>query len=319
MIVMLQLIGGLAILLVGGEALVRGAAQLATRFGLSRMIVGMVVVGFGTSLPELVVSVRAVLADAPGLAVGNVVGSNISNILLIIAIAALVRPIDAARRGLEPEAVVLMVVTIAVMLLCLQGTVPRWQGGLLVVVLFSLVVLKVRQDRTAERRRRATEPLVETVSPFPAAGWSTFACISLGLVALPVGGEFFVRGAAEFATRIGVSNALIGLTVVAVGTSLPELATSAMAAFRGESTIGYGNIVGSNIFNLLGIFGCASLVGEMVVPSTIVYVDGIVMIAATAAMLWFITSHARLTRGEAAIMLSAYIGYVALRYTFALS
>ena len=146
--------------------------------------------------------------------------------------------------------------------------------------------------------------------------WPPFAFIVAGIVALPVGGELFVRGATELAEAIGVSHTLIGLTVVAIGTSLPELATSVVAALRGEATIGYGNIVGSNLFNLLGIFGCAIMAGEMIVPAILVYADGAVMVTATVLMLWFLASHARLTRGEAAVMLCAYVGYLGARFAF---
>lgn len=319
MILALQLFGGLAILLLGGEALVRGAARIATRFRLSRLIVGLVIAGFGTSLPEFVVCVRAVSAGAPDLAAGNVVGSNIANTLLILAIAALIRPIDAARRGLIPEGLVLILVTVGVVLLALQETVPTWQGGAMVALLLGLVALRFQLDRTAETRRRATAQIVETVAPIPARGWLQLVMVAAGLVALPLGGELFVRGAAQLASTLGVSNALIGLSIVAIGTSLPELATSAVAAMRGEAILGYGNVVGSNLFNLLGIFGVSTLAGPMRVPAVLVYLDGSVMILATAIMLWFLASRKRLTRGEAALMLCGYIGYITARYMYALN
>lgn len=319
MILALQLIGGAALLLLGGEALVRGAVQIATRFGLSRLVVGMVIAGFGTSLPELVISVRSVMADAPGLAAGNVVGSNISNILLILGVAALIRPIDAPYRHLEPDAVVLLLVTIGFVLLGLQGTVPQWQGGAMVLLLIVLVVVKIRMDRKAELRRQATEDVVETLAPIPGPAWPAFAFVLAGMAALPAGGELFVQGAITLAELMNVPNALIGLSIVAIGTSLPELATSAIAALKGESTVGYGNIVGSNMFNLLGIFGCATLAGEMRVPLVMVYADGLVMIGATIVMMFFLATHARLTRGEAAIMLLAYVAYIGARYMFELS
>jgi cation:H+ antiporter len=319
MLITLKLVGGLALLLIGGEAIVRGAAQVATRFGLSRLIVGMVIAGFGTSLPELVVSVRAVIAEAPGLAVGNVIGSNIANILLILALAALISPIAAARRHLEPEGFVLIAVSIVVLLMGLQGTLPRWQGAVLLITLFGLVGFRLHQEQDAERRRRATADVVETVAPLAGGGWPALLFITVGLIALPIGGELFVDGAVEIATLLGISKALIGLTIVAVGTSLPELATTVVAAVRGEATIGYGNVVGSNIFNLLGIFGAATLVGTMQVPLQLVYIDGLVMLAATAMMFRFLLSHARLSRIEAAIMLASYAAYVVGRYAYSLS
>ncbi len=319
MITGLQIAAGLAFLLIGGEALVRGAARIATQFGLSRLIVGMVIAGFGTSLPELVVSVRAVLADTSGLAVGNVVGSNIANILLILAVAALVRPIEAASRNLEPEGIVLIVITVGFALICLQGTVPRWQGGLMIALMVALVALRLRQEQTAARQRPATTATVDTVAPVISPGWPAILLIATGLAALPIGAELFVQGSTALAQILGVSDVLIGLTIVAVGTSLPELVTSVVAAARGEATIGYGNIVGSNLFNISAIFGCATLVGPMRIPANVVIVDNSVMIAATAVMLWFLATHARLTRGEAGLMLIAYIGYVAARYVYALN
>ena len=314
-----ELFFGAAFLLMGGEALVRGATQIAVRYGLSRLIVGMVIAGFGTSMPELVVSVRAVLADAPGMAAGNVVGSNISNILLILAVAALIKPIDGPRRRLEPEGIALIVVSAGVVLMGFQQPIPRWQGAAMVLLLFSLLALKFQQDQRAKGRQRATEAIVETVAPVSFDSWRPFVFVLLGLLALPVGGDLFVKGAIQIAQAIGVSAALIGLTIVAVGTSLPELATTVVAALRGESTIGYGNIVGSNLFNLLGIFGVSTLVGEMRVPAIMVYADGTVMVAATVAMLLFLRTGARLTRVEAALMLGFYVAYVSLRYFYAIT
>ncbi len=314
-----ELVFGAALLLLGGETLVRGAAQVAVRYGLSRLMVGMVIAGFGTSMPEMVVSVRAVLGGTPGLAAGNVVGSNISNILLILAIAALIRPIDLPGRRLDPEGIILLAVSAGVMALGLQDTIPRWQGAAMVLLMIAIIAMKFREDRTAEDRREATEDLVETVAPLSFNSLKPFVYILIGVVALPVGGDIFVRGAVHIAQALGVSDALIGLTIVAVGTSLPELATTAIAALRGETTIGYGNIVGSNLFNTLGIFGVATMVGPMQVPETVVYADGGFMVAATAVMLIFMSTGARLNRIEAAIMLGAYIVYVSARYVYAMN
>ena len=305
--------------MLGGETLVRGAAQVAVRFGLSRLMVGMVIAGFGTSMPEMVVSVRAVLGGTPGLAAGNVVGSNISNILLILAIAALIRPIDMPSRRLDPEGVILLAVSAGVMALGLQDVIPRWQGALMVLLMIGIIVMKFREDRTAEGRQEATEAIVETVAPLSFDSMKPFVYILIGIVALPLGGDMFVRGAVNIAQSLGVSDALIGLTIVAIGTSLPELATTAIAALRGETTIGYGNIVGSNLFNTLGIFGVATMVGPMRVPETVVYADGGFMVAATAVMLVFMSTEARLNRIEAGIMLTAYIVYITARYAFAMS
>ncbi len=318
MIIAIQLLFGAAFLVIGGEALVRGATQISINYGVSRLIVGIVIAGFGTSMPELVVSIRAVLAEAPGLAAGNVIGSNISNILLILAIAAIIQPIDAPRRKLELESVVLVIVSLGVVLMGLQEPIPRWQGAVMILTLFGLVSAKVMQDRMSENRQVATEQVVETVAPISMNNWQPFAFILVGLIALPIGGDLIVKGSIQIAEQFGVSPALIGLTIVAVGTSLPELATTMVAALRGESTIGYGNVVGSNLFNLLGIFGVSTMVGEMRVPPTMVYADGTVMLVATTVMLLLLASGASLTRLEGFLMLGFYIAYISARVSYAI-
>jgi cation:H+ antiporter len=311
----LLLIGGLALLLVGGEALVRGGVAIAERYRLSPLLVGMVIAGFGTSMPELVVSVRATVGGSPAIAAGNVIGSNISNILLILATAALIRPIGRPPSLFMPDGLVLMTVSVGVVLLGLQGGVPAWQGGVLVFLLAGFIGVQYVRDVRSHALARvfAKQPPVPLPEELPRRLAVSILLVLAGLGGLVAGGDWFVDGAVRLARGLGVSEGLIGLTIVAVGTSLPELATSAIASIRGQSDLAYGNVLGSNMFNLLGIFGCAAMAGPLEVPRLMVYVDGPVMIGATALMLFFLARGSRLVRWEAAAMLACYAAYIAVR------
>jgi cation:H+ antiporter len=313
------LVCGLIFLLIGGEALVRGAVALGLRLRLSPLFVGMVIAGFGTSMPELVVSVRATIAGSPSIAVGNVIGSNISNVLLILGVAALVRPIGRPPRLFVPDGLVLLGVSAGVVLLGLQETIPLWQGLLMLGLLIVLVVMQYIRDRAGVTSGSDATPPIPQPEQIPTQPLVTILLILTGLGGLLLGADLFVEGAVRTAEILGVSQGLIGLTIVAVGTSLPELATSTVASLRGQSDMAYGNILGSNLFNLLGIFGCAIIAGPITVPAIMVSVDGPVMIAATAVMLLFLATGARLNRVEAGVMLAAYVAYISTRYFYALA
>jgi len=311
----LLLVGGLALLLIGGEALVRGAVAIGERYKLSPLLVGMVIAGFGTSMPELVVSVRATVGGSPAIAAGNVIGSNISNILLILGVAALIRPIGRPPRLFVPDGFILVAVSICVVLLGLQGRVPAWQGGVMVAVLIGFIAFQYVRDRSdsAAKLVASDQPPVALPSEMPRRVSVSVLLILAGLGGLIAGADWFVDGAVKLARTLGVSEGLIGLTIVAIGTSLPELATSAIASIRGQSEIAYGNVLGSNMFNLLGIFGCAAIAGPMDVPRLMVLIDGPVMIGATALMLVFLATGMRLVRWEGAAMLICYALYIAAR------
>lgn len=318
------LLGGLALLLVGGEALVRGTVGLGRAARLSPLFVGMVIAGFGTSMPEMVVSVTATLDGRAGIAVGNVVGSNIANILLILGIAALIRPIGRPDGLFRPDGAILVAVTVGVVLLGMQGVIPAWQGAVLIVVLAAYLAMQYRRDRRATSAGAAVNgsiggtagdgaplPLPEELPARPLVA----ALMALaGLGTLLAGAHFFVEGAVDIARLLGVGEAVIGLTVVALGTSLPELATTAVAAARGQQDIAYGNIVGSNLFNLLAILGAATFAGRLEFPGIMVLLDGPVMIAATLAMILFLWTGARLSRIEGGLLVGAYTAYIAVRY-----
>ncbi|MBI1385232.1 MAG: calcium/sodium antiporter [Rhizobiales bacterium] len=304
---------GLAGLMLGGELLVRGAVAIAARLGISPLVIGLTLVGFGTSTPELVTSIQAAAAGSPGIAVGNVVGSNIANIFLILGLAALLRPIVTRRRAMLRDGSVLLAVTIACGLTLMAGSMGRAVGLLFVALLATYVVATYFHERGDVEGAGTAEPnemsgASTTIRPILFA----LGQAGIGLLVLLVAADVLVRAAIELAASLGVSETLIGLTVVAVGTSLPELATSTMAAVRGQGDVAFGNIVGSNIFNILGILGVTAVVQPLVIPPEIMQVDVWVMLAATAALLVVAVTGWRVTRLEGGALLAAYAGYVVL-------
>jgi cation:H+ antiporter len=319
MIAATLLIAGFLFLLGGGEALVRGAVAIGKRLDLPPLLIGMVIVGFGTSAPELVVSVDATLKGSPGLAVGNVIGSNISNVLLILATAAIVRPIARPPTVLMPDGLVLLGITALILTLGLQGVITRPQGLILVTVLVVLIIIEyLRARRKAQLARILQEPM-----PLPAEMPQRLLVSVLlavtGIAGLVYGADMLVQGAVRIADGLGVSKGLIGLTIVAVGTSLPELASSLVASRRGHSDVAYGNVIGSNLFNLLGVLGAAAIAGNLQYPDVMTWFDGPVMLAATVLMLVFVSTGKGLSRAEGAFLLAGYFIYILARYAYALS
>ncbi|MWD27721.1 calcium/sodium antiporter [Aquicoccus sp. SCR17] len=302
----LLLLGGFVLLILGGEFLVRGAARSATILGLSPLLIGLTLVGFGTSTPELFTSVQAALRGSPGIAVGNVVGSNICNILLILGVAALIRPVAAAASSFRRDGAVVALVTLACLGVLLSGQIGRWTGAACVALLLGYIVMAYRSDR---RSPAATEPVAEAQGTMSLGAALLIAAGGLALVV--VGAHLLVTGAMALASGLGVSDTLIGLTIVAVGTSLPELITSVMAAIRRQDEIAFGNVLGSNIYNILGILGVTALVEPIAVPPEIMQVDGWVMLAATAALILFAITGQRINRAEGGVLLTGYAAYLA--------
>ena len=298
---------GLALLFAGGEALVRGASTLARLAGLSPFVIGLTVVGFGTSAPELLVSIDAALSGAPDIALGNVVGSNIANILLIGGAAAVLAPFAA--RGAFPARDLIIMVGASLFLyeLGTRGELTRPMGLFLLGSLAAyLLVTAFLPTKPVE----AGEAPPETGSPWRRAIVS-LAYVGAGLAGLVFGAGWMVDGAVGIARSFGVSEAVIGLTIVAVGTSLPELATTLIAARRGQSQIGIGNIIGSNIFNILGILGATALIAPIPVAAGFVAVDMPVMIAAALGLTVVLLAVPRVGRITGAVSLALYAGYTA--------
>ena len=248
----LFVLGGLLGLVLGGEYLVRGAVALAQRVGLSPLVIGLTVVGFGTSAPELVTSVQAALLGAPDIALGNVVGSNIANILLILGLAAVIAPVAISGRSFARDGTVMLAASLLCLGTVLLGQVDRLAGGVALVGLAAYLIYTFRSDRSGAE---PMEPL-----PDQAPSWLALVWLLGGLLLTILSARFLITGAVALAQAVGLSEAVIGLTIVAVGTSMPELVTSVIAARRGQSDVALGNVVGSNIFNILGVLGITALI-----------------------------------------------------------
>ncbi len=309
---LLLLVAGLVLLTGGASALVRGAAALALRLGLTPLVIGLTVVAFGTSAPELVVSVQAALNDSGGIAVGNIVGSNIANIGLILALAALIRPLAIDRLLLKRDVPLMIVASALAAALLWDGRLGRAEGTVLVAGLLAYLVWSIRASRKETAAAAALLDGVPERADGPA--WRDALFVVVGLAALVVGADWLVASAVSLATAAGVSNAVIGLTVVAVGTSLPEMATSVVAALRGESEIAAGNVVGSNLFNLLGILGAAALVRPLHAPG-LQHMDVLVMGAFAVALVPLMLTGRKLVRWEGGLLLAGYAGYVGFLVT----
>jgi cation:H+ antiporter len=294
---------GLVLLVAGGESLVRGAVALSTRLGVSPLVIGLTVVGFGTSTPELVTSLQAALADAPGIALGNVIGSNIANIGLILGLAALIRPQQVEARAFRRDGTALVAATLACVAVVSWGMLTRPMGAVLLTGLAAYLLIAFRQDR------QATQPEIDAPALSPLAA-SLFAAGGIALTIL--GARLLVTAATQLAEHAGLSETFIGLTVVAVGTSLPELAAALAAAIRRQSGLVLGNVIGSNIFNVLGILGVTALVKPIPVPDDLALPDLAALTIATAALAMAAMTGLRITRTEGALLMAGYAGYIGL-------
>lgn len=328
----LMVLGGLILLFVGGEGLVRGSVSVARKLNISELVIGLTLVGFGTSVPELVTSLRAIDEGAVGIAVGNVVGSNIANILLVLGVAAVIHPIVTNPRALMRDTSVMVLVT---MLLCVMiwfDLFSRLAGGLLVAgllayIAFSLIADQTTGDDAAEMHAGEGE----TVEASYGVGVGVLIALA-GLVGVVIGAKLLVDGGVIIAREFGISETVIGLSIVAVGTSLPELATSAIAALRGKADVALGNIIGSNIFNILGILGVTALVHPFSVhsvPSGDVVLDAVspgtghslisvgdisALVLSVALMVLFAITGKLIARWEGAVLLFGYALYMGLTF-----
>ena len=306
---------GFALLLFGGEFVVRGSVAMARRLGVSPLIVGLTIVGFGTSLPEMVVSVNAALVGAPGLAVGNVVGSNIANILLILGVAAVIAPIAVHPGAVKRDLLGMSAATLVYVILGMTGQIVFWQGMLMLVALMAYIGFTVWHDNKSNDEAAALHrDEAAEIGDLPLRTVSIAGLIIGGLFAVVVGAEWLVTGATTLATEFGVPEEVIGLTVVAIGTSLPELATSMVAAYRGHSDVCVGNVLGSNLFNLFGITGVTALFAPLPFSDSIISFDLWILLAATALIIPFMLTGRRLSRPEGTILLILYVGFIASQF-----
>ncbi|MFV9505017.1 MAG: calcium/sodium antiporter [Oscillochloridaceae bacterium umkhey_bin13] len=311
-LVVVLFIIGIVLLIWGADLLVRGASNIAAAFGVPPLVIGLTVVALGTSSPELAVSIQAVLAGQPDLTLGNVVGSNIANVLLILGIAALVAPLVVAPQLLRREVPVMIGVSLLVWWLASDGLLGQIEGAILVTLLLVFLGGSVWLTRREMADAAVAQPLpLASAHRKPRALLRNLGLAVLGLIMLIIGAQWLVDSAVAVARALGVSELLIGLTIVAVGTSLPEIATSVLAGLRGEREIAIGNVVGSNILNLLAVLGLTALLAPaaLVVPPATLAFDLPVMVAAAIVCLPIFFNGLLISRWEGALFLSYYVAY----------
>ncbi len=302
------------LLLAGAEGLVRGASALALRMGITPLVVGLTVVAIGTSSPELVVSVQAALSGEGGVAIGNVVGSNIANLGLIVGVAAVLSPMAVDQKLVRHDLPIMLLSMGVLVVFLLDGTLARWEGGLLLAAAVAYTVNGIRTSRREVREAKAAEaalpPEVADALAEASVGFKRHILLVVGGIALLVyGADRLLAGAVAVASQLGVSEAVVGLTLVALGTSLPELATTIVAARRGEAEIALGNAVGSNIFNVFSVLGPAALAAP--IRATGVGADVLtIMVAFGLVTLLFLFTGGRTRRWEGVVLLLGYVGYI---------
>ena len=314
---LLLFIAGLVALIVGAELLVRGASRLALSFGLSPLVVGLTIVAFGTSAPEMAVSAGAVLSGKTDLAIGNVVGSNIFNVLFILGLSALITPLVVNIQLIRQEVPIMIGASLLLLVLTLDGQLSWLDAAMLMALMLAYTGFLIVQSRTESAD--ANEEYAAEVHPAAPGSWDAklpvqLALIIVGLALLVLGADWLVSASVTFARSMGVSDLVIGLTIVAAGTSMPEVATSVMAAIKGERDIAVGNVVGSCLFNILGCLGLAGLLSGdagLQVPAAVQNFDIWVMLAVTLACLPVFMTGREIARWEGGVFVLYYAAYVA--------
>lgn len=316
----LAMIGGLVALTVGAEFLVRGASRLAALAGISPLVIGLTVVAYGTSTPELAVSIKSALGGQSDVGLGNVVGSNIFNVLLILGICAIIQPLHVNSQLVRTDVPIMIAVSVIVLLMSLNGVIGRLDGMFLISGAAAYTAFTIY---TSRKEKAEVQTEFQSLVPSPTTSKAADALraaifVAIGLAALVLGSRFFVDGAVALARSFGVSELVIGLTIVAAGTSMPEVATSVIASIRGERDIAIGNVVGSNIFNLLVVLGCASAIDTITVPLPALTFDIPVMLGVAIACLPILFTGLEIRRWEGALFFgyyAAYTGYLILHAT----
>lgn len=307
----LKLFGGFVYLLMGGDLLVRGALGLARESNISPTVVGLTVVAMGTSAPELMVSTFSALSGHPGIAIGNVVGSNIANVLLVIGVPVLIHPILCDQAGLGKQTSLMISVSLLFILLCVFQPIGFWAGLLLVLILLFFLVSATRGSSLMPGLDDAEEEL-ERVLGLPSYPTTIALFIVLGAVALPLGADLVVEGSIGLASSWGIAESVIGLSLIALGTSLPELSTTVIAALHKNSDVAIGNVIGSNLFNILAILGITALLTDIPVDPSFLRFDLWVMLGASVVLWMFVLLKARIGRLAGTLFLASYLGYMYL-------
>ncbi len=307
----LSILIGLVLLVAGGELLVRGAVSSAKALGVSPLLIGLTLVGFGTSTPELVTSLTAAMNGSPGIAVGNVIGSNIANILLILGLSACIFPMAINPKGFRRDALMLVAAAVACTVVVLYGRIGPLVGVVFIATLLGYVLYVYQQERRSpDEAAVVAEHRSDDARKGPRNMTIAIVMAVSGIAITIFGAGFLVDGSIQLAKGLGISDTIIGLTIVAVGTSMPEFVTSVMAALRKHADVAYGNIIGSNIFNIFFILGVTALVKPIDVPAQIAQLDIWVMLAATALLVLFARTGIKLQRWEGFAFMAAYIAYV---------
>ncbi|GGG80764.1 sodium:calcium antiporter [Salipiger pallidus] len=305
---------GLVILLLAGDALVKGAVNLSLRVGIPALIVSLTIVAFGTSAPELLISIQAAMRDVPGIALGNVVGSNTANVLLVLGIPALIAVMHTAEHDTRKSYWIMLGSTVLFIALALRG-VFDWIAGLVLLGVLAVILLDSTRD-ALRHRSNGKAAAIDEEEPEGAdpdmPWWKIILFLVLGLVGLPLGADLLVDSATVIAEMFGVPDTVIGLTLVALGTSLPELATTVMAAIRRQADVALGNVIGSNMFNLLAIIGIAALIKPLPVDPELLKFDIWVMLAASLLLIPFVLLKQNIGRVWGVVLSALYVGYVTL-------
>ena len=300
---------GLVILLLAGDSLVKGAVNLSLRLGVPALIVSLTIVAFGTSAPELLISIQAIMDDVPGLALGNVVGSNTANVLLVLGVPALLATMHTSECDTRNSYLQMIAATGLFITLCFFGPFNWISGVILLLALASMLLYAAFAANKHRKAAVADDAVIEGSDPD--LGWSKIALfLVLGLIGLPLGANLLVEGATSIARTFGISETVIGLTLVAIGTSLPELATTVMAALRRQADVALGNVIGSNMFNLLGIMGVASLVGDIPVDPQFLSFDLWVMLLSSLILIPFVFLKVDINRIWGVALFALYLAYL---------
>ncbi|MEM9434323.1 MAG: calcium/sodium antiporter [Pseudomonadota bacterium] len=297
---------GLLLLLFAGDALVRGAVNLSLRLGVPALIVSLTIVAFGTSAPELLISIQSILDGVPGIAIGNVVGSNTANILLVLGVPALLAGLFTQGTDTRKNFTMMIAASLLFIILCFFGPLTIWHG---LILLFGLAYMLWDAFREAQGHMRFGETEPEGADP-SMRGWKIAFFLIAGLIGLPLGASLLVDGSVVIARDFGVSETVIGLTLIAIGTSLPELATTIMAAYRRSADVALGNVIGSNVFNLLAIIGISSLVGPIPVPPEFLWLDLWVMLGASLLLTPIVLYNQKIGRRWGVVLVGLYIAYL---------
>ena len=301
---------GLVLLLVGGDFLVRGAVALAVKFHISPLVIGLTVVAFGTSAPELFVAFEAVQEQHFGLALGNVVGSNIANILLVLGLPAMIYPTLCNQPSVLRNCMLMIGATLLFIAICLTGEVTRFHGIVMVGLLCLFLLYSARRARKSKAAAAEALEEMEEFTGLPDKANMIALYLAGGLIGLPLGANLLIGGAVDIATSLGVSEAVIGLTLVAVGTSLPELATTVVAAMRRHSEVAIGNALGSNLFNILAVIGITAIVFPIKVPDSLLGLDMLIMLACALIILPYSYFHRPIGRLSGFVFVMVYSGYM---------